>query len=259
MQRGVGLEHAIWLGGLAGAGKTTVARRLAQRWGLRIYSSDNWTWIHRDRAIAAGIAAAIRFEELTPVERARASHEEREAMWLGEARAVMVVDDVGSFPTAPLVVAEGAVIAPHLIDSSRAVWLQPTEEFQAKHRLKEWTAIGYSSEQATRFGIPVVEVDGSRGVLDVVAEVQEVLAKPLAAGPHAQSATERRSLLREANLAAVRQVRDGCARPWATADPESQVRSFVCECGRSDCDRDVDVAVGSAAATPVLARGHESG
>jgi hypothetical protein len=53
------IAHALWIGGATGAGKTTVARRLAQRWGLRIYSSDNWTWVHRDRAIAAGVGAAI--------------------------------------------------------------------------------------------------------------------------------------------------------------------------------------------------------
>lgn len=63
-------------------------RRLAQRWSLRLYSSDNWTWVHRDSAIAAGIEAAIRFEALTPDERVALSPEDREAMWLGGARSI---------------------------------------------------------------------------------------------------------------------------------------------------------------------------
>lgn len=69
------LDHVLWIGGITGGGKTTVARRLAQRWGLRLYSSDNWTWVHRDRAIAAGVEAAIKFESLTPAERALVSAE----------------------------------------------------------------------------------------------------------------------------------------------------------------------------------------
>lgn len=250
------LDHVIWIGGASGAGKTTVARRLAQRWGLRIYSCDNWTWTHRDRAIAAGAKGAIQFERFTPEERATAPFEDRRAMWLGAERAAMVVDDVRALPSSPLVVAEGTVISPHLVDASRAVWLEPTEEFQLRHRQAESVAIGHSADDARRRGVPTIIVDGTRGLPDIVDEVERALARPLRVGPHARSVHERRRLLREANLAAVKQVRDGCARPWATADPESQLRSFVCECGCRECDTDRDVAVAVAAAAPVIAQGH---
>lgn len=74
---GGGPVHVIWIGGATGAGTTTVARRLAQRWGPRIYSADNWTWEHRDKTLAAGVEGAIRFEALTPAGRLAASAEER--------------------------------------------------------------------------------------------------------------------------------------------------------------------------------------
>ena len=63
------LRHVLWIGGPAGAGKTTIATRLARRHGLRWYNADTQTWAHRDRAIAAGSPAAIRWEAMSPEER----------------------------------------------------------------------------------------------------------------------------------------------------------------------------------------------
>jgi adenylate kinase family enzyme len=40
----------LWIGGPPGAGKSTVARHLARRRGLRWYQADTHTWTHRDRA-----------------------------------------------------------------------------------------------------------------------------------------------------------------------------------------------------------------
>ena len=34
------LDHVRWVGGGSGAGKTTLTRRLAERFGLRVYSTD---------------------------------------------------------------------------------------------------------------------------------------------------------------------------------------------------------------------------
>lgn len=248
--------HVVWIGGPTGAGKTTVARRLARRWGLRLYSADTRTWAHRDQAIAAGVEAAIWFEATAPAERAAASLYQRQRMLLRDERAAMVLDDVRSLPAVPLVVAEGDVIGPTLVDPARAVWLDPIEDFQLRHRSAAWVEIGRSADEARACGVPTVAVNGTRPIRDVVDEVEALLADPLRSGPRAASADERRALLRAANLDVVDQIRTGCARPWATAEPDPQVRSFVCECGDPLCDLDVDATVGVAATAPVVAEGH---
>lgn len=249
------LDHVLWIGGASGAGKTTVAGRLVRRWGLRLYSSDTRTWEHRDRAIAAGVEAAIRFEKLSPEERTSAPLEDRRAMGLGVERSAMVVEDLRGLPRRPLVVAEGTLLPASMVDPRSAVWLLPTIEFQARHRTEERRRdhpIDEVTAEAARYGIPSINIDGSRDIGEVVDEVERVLVAALAAGPVADDRVERRALLREANLAIVDQIRTGCARPWATADPASQVRTFVCECGDQRCDLEIELAVGVGASAPVV-------
>jgi hypothetical protein len=81
----------------------------------------------------------------------------------------------------------------------------------------------------------------------------------LAAGPRAASLSEREALIREANLDVVEQVRGYYRRRWATGDPETVERTFICECGEPDCDAEVRSTVGRAARAPVLRPDHERG
>jgi adenylylsulfate kinase-like enzyme len=43
------LRHVYWVGGGSGAGKSTIARRVADRHGLRMYATDNAMAKHDDR------------------------------------------------------------------------------------------------------------------------------------------------------------------------------------------------------------------
>ena len=55
------LRHVLWIGGPPGGGKSSVATRIARRYGLRWYGADTRTWRHRDRALRAGNEAARRW------------------------------------------------------------------------------------------------------------------------------------------------------------------------------------------------------
>lgn len=254
-----GLDHVLWIGGASGAGKTTVAGRLARRWGLRLYSADTRTWEHRDRAIAAGIQAAVRFEKLSHEERLAAPIEDRREMDLVLERPLMVADDLRHFPTSPRVLAEGTSLPVGLVDPGRSVWLIPTSEFQSRHRPGERTSIRPIEEvvrDADTYGIRVVSVDGRRPVGAIVDEVEEFLAPAISSGSVASTLGERQTLIWEANLAVIHQIRSGCSRPWATNVADTQVRMFMCECGELTCDVELSLPVGTAAGAGVIAAGH---
>lgn len=258
----------LWIGGPPGSGKTSIATRLARRNGLRWYNADTQTWAHRDRALAAGVAAAHRWESLAPEARGKAPPAELLEMSLHRERGPMVIDDVRALPSAPLIIAEGSTVPASLIsaglaDHTRAVWLLPTTSFH-REQLADlgagartlYTLLREVIEQEThQHCAPVLSVDGSRAVDEMTEAVGELFADAVANGPHAKTPSERRVLLRDANRAVAEQVRGYYARPWARGDPDSVVRSFLCECGDPECTESVEIAV-EASARPIYAPGH---
>lgn len=180
----------------------------------------------------------------------------------------MVIDDVGSLPETPLVVAEGSevpawVISSGLADETHATWLMPTPSFQRANLadLPPGARTLYALlrdivEGETReHGAPVLTIDGTVGIDEVTDAVEELFAGAISEGPRAETTDERQALLRGANEAVVEQVRAYHRRPWAEGDAETVVRQFLCECGRTDCSESVAVTVGRAT-EPVYAAGH---
>jgi hypothetical protein len=256
------LAHVLWVGGAPGVGKSTVASILARRHGLRMYSADTRTWLHRDRAIAAGVDAAIRWEALTPADRRTQPDDDLLEMSLYRERGAMVVEDVARLPPSPLIVAEGSVIRPADVPrGAAAVWLVADPDV-VRERL------GLRDGQSNRLydlmvDVVAADVDAARAPaieavdLDAtVSAVEAFFAEQLARGPLATALDERRALLREANLDMVEQVRGFYARPWARGDSESVVRYFICECGRRDCVEFVEASTAAVAAGSILSADH---
>ena len=198
------MAPVVWVGGAPGAGKSTVARILTCKYGLRLYAADARTWVHRDRAVAAGNPAAQRWERLGPVERWREPTAGLVAMSLHRERGPMVLDDLATLPERPLVLAEGTALPAYAADAARAVWLLPTSEFQDAQLAARGTSDGHArlyralrevlAAEAREHGLPAVTVDGSGPVEDTVRRVEAVLAGPLHDGPHATDERERQEL-----------------------------------------------------------------
>jgi hypothetical protein len=265
------VEHILWIGGSPRSGKTTIARRLARRYGLRLYSADTQTWAHRDRALEAGIAHAQRWESLTPIERWKKPPAQLLEMSLHTHRGPMVLDDLRALPRSPLIVAEGSTLPAWAVSSgdatrSRAVWLLPTVEFQQEQLAVSGTAEGPATlyrllrqtveREATDNGVRTLIIDGSRAASEIGSAVERLFRDALLAGPRADTLAERRQLLREMNEAVVAQVRGYHARPWARGDPDLVECLFACECGDPACEADILVNVGEASAGALLIAAH---
>ena len=253
------LPNVLWIGGPAGAGKTTVARLLARRHGLRWYSSDTKTWEHRDRALAAGIKLPDRGPGSQYYD-----------------RRPMIIDDLRSLPDSPLIVADGP-LTPSMARSrpeitSQAVWLMPSKEVQhARLRirhpegvppayLQSWES---TVKQFEETDITRIRVDRLT-VAETLSEVERVFAPYLGKGPTARSLEERRALIRYGNQALTAQYLSPSARPLVTVVPGELARTFDCECAAASCDALVELRVSDAAAAvagvppEILAPGHGS-
>ena len=227
----------LWIGGPPGSGKTTVASRLARRHGLRLYSADTRTWIHRERLAARGSAAAHAWD--------------MRALELGRERGPLLLEDVAELPHRPLVVAEGTTVPRGV---RPALWLIPTRDWQLEQlRARDTPTHVIETYERLRELIAdeaddVLTIDGSRTIEATVDAAERHFAAQLEAGVPG----DRAALMREANLDLVEQVRTAVSRPWHEGDVETIERDFYCECGDATCVALVRTTVGRAAAAPVL-------
>ena len=130
------LRDVCWIGGGSGAGKSTVARRLAARHGLRVYATDGAMADHGRRMTPADSPFMAEFAAMNMDERWVSRPPETMLETFGWFRGEgfgLIVEDLLRLP--PGVIAEGFRLLPRLVgpllsDPGRAVWLCPTPGFR---------------------------------------------------------------------------------------------------------------------------------
>lgn len=132
------LAHVYWIGGGSGAGKSTIARRVADRHGLRVYATDDVMADHARRCAPGDCPLLAAFAAMDMDE--RWLHRSPRTMletfhWFQGEGFHLILEDLLRLPTQPGVIVEGFRLLPRLVkpllaDPCRAVWLLPTPEFR---------------------------------------------------------------------------------------------------------------------------------
>jgi hypothetical protein len=196
------LAHVLWIGGGTGAGKSSVAIALAERYGLERYNYD-WhdSRAHTDRTRADRHPHRAAFLAMTLDERwvLRPPRDMTdETIGSFRERFEMVIEDLLAMPESPPVIADGFGLLPELVhpviaSPRQAIFLLPTPEFRvAALENRGWRTIEGTSdpdraranrlardglltehigESAARLGLSTIVVDGARALDEMVTDV----------------------------------------------------------------------------------------
>ena len=132
------LEHVYWIGGGSGAGKSTVARRIAAERGWPVYATDDVMADHARRSTPEDAPLLHRFMAMDMderwVRRSPSAMLETFHWFQGECFG-SIIEDLSGLPAESPVIVEGFRLLPRLVEPllrepGRAVWLLPTPEFR---------------------------------------------------------------------------------------------------------------------------------
>lgn len=201
------LRHVYWIGGGSGAGKSTVAGRIAAEHGLQHYATDDVMPNHARRSTP----------ERTPLLHAFMAMDMDER-WVNRSPATMlatfhwfqgegfdlIVEDLLRLPTQPGIVVDGFRLLPRLVqpllaNPDHAAWLLPTPLFRqmvfSSRGGTSWGFIGKTSdperalrnllerdamftnrlwEETARLNLHAIRVDTTMTVDDVTGHVTKL-------------------------------------------------------------------------------------
>jgi 2-phosphoglycerate kinase len=201
------LGHIYWIGGGSGAGKSTIARLLADRHGLCMYATDDAMSDHDGRFMPQDAPLLSKFKAMDMDERwvSRSPETMLESFhWFQGELFSMVVADLLRLPERPGVIAEGFRLLPRLVkpllsQPGHAVWLLPTPEFRRAafaSRGSLWQIANKTSdpekalrnllerdrmftdllaEETKRLELPAVEIDTTMTEEDLAERVTKVI------------------------------------------------------------------------------------
>jgi hypothetical protein len=242
--------NRIWIGGGTGSGKSTVARGLAVKHGLRRFGVDAFWYAYEARSGEPRKSPDEQWLE-TPPEVQAAEFEE-----VSRRMMRFALDDLAELPDVPTVV-EGPQIIPDLVPrGEQAVFLDPTPEFQRRvleqrpmpstdparaleaRLVKDRLYADRIAALAREHGFPVVVVEWGRDVGASVASLLEIR----------EGLTDLRAVRRWENEVAAAWIRAWLGSPEAPEEDEGY--PFACECGRRGCDAVVELTVEQFDAAP---------
>ena len=201
------LQHVYWIGGGSGAGKSTIARRIAAQHGLRVYATDDAMADHARRSTREDAPLLHAFMAMDMDE--RWLNRSPEAMletfhWFRGECFDLIVEDLLRLPRQPGVIVEGFRLLPSLVKPllgvpAHAVWLLPAPEFRrGAFSGRGGSALGFLATtadperalrnlidrdrlftdtlraEAARLNVPAIEVDATLTEEDLARRVAEV-------------------------------------------------------------------------------------
>lgn len=151
------LRHVRWIGGGSGGGKSTIARRLAEERGWRLYATDDVMGDHGRRSTEtdAPLLSAFRVMDMDERWLLRSPEVMLETFhWFRGEGFGLIVEDLLALPDTTTVVVEGFRVLPELVHPlltrpEHAVWLLPTPEFRRaafERRGSLWKIAGQTSD-----------------------------------------------------------------------------------------------------------------
>ncbi len=201
------LQHVYWIGGGSGAGKSTIARRIAAKHDLRVYASDEVMADHARRSTREDAPLLHKFMAMDMDERwvNRSPKTLLDTFhWFKGEGFNLIVEDLLCFPREPGIVVEGFRLLPRLVqpllfEPAHAVWLLPTPAFrQAVFESRGGSAWGFLAkttdperalrnllerdrmfsdvlrEETARLQLPAIDVDATITEDDLVRRVTDL-------------------------------------------------------------------------------------